>query len=228
MVSRNRPSIREPPCTRQSLHKAVRPINAAAAARKDKVGRQEMSRTARLSPAVTVVGGGKTARTRGAIEEHTRSTRGAHEELTRNSRGTLERASQASGCQRPCATLAPRALPGIRANLPPVPGLFTGQFLRCTNVTWVCRIPSADGRRPRAVGKGHILALPPPIAFGTRSERGCPQPQQPHLRNGSPMFRDATPCGRGAAEDSRAPVAVSGCARWKGPLPFPLGNAHSA
>ena len=158
MVSRSRPSIWYPPCTRQSLHKAVRHINAAAATRKDKVGRPTMFRTARLSQAVTGVVGEKTARARGAIEEHPRSTR-----------GTLESASQASGYQRTCATLAPRALSGMRTNLPPGPGLFTAQFLRCTNVTWVCRIPSADGQRPRAFGKGLILALPPPIAFGTRS-----------------------------------------------------------
>src|ERR1039458_1631313 len=124
MVSRSRPSIWYPPCTRQSLHKAVRHINAAAATRKDKVGRPTMFRTARLSQAVTGVVGEKTARARGAIEEHPRSTR-----------GTLESASQASGYQRTCATLAPRALSGMRTNLPPGPGLFTAQFLRCTNVT---------------------------------------------------------------------------------------------
>ena len=75
MVSRSRPSIWYPPCTRQSLHKAVRHINAAAATRKDKVGRPTMFRTARLSQAVTGVVGEKTARARGAIEEHPRNTR---------------------------------------------------------------------------------------------------------------------------------------------------------
>src|ERR1017187_6848170 len=46
--------------------------------------------------------------------------------------------------------MAPRACSGIRANLPPGPGLSTARFLRCTNVTSVGRMPSADGRRPRA------------------------------------------------------------------------------
>src|ERR1035441_3663294 len=56
-----------------------------------------------------------------------------------------------------------------------------------------CQARAVAARLMQALASGRILTLPPPVAFGTRSERGCPQPQQPRLRNGSPMFRDAIP-----------------------------------
>src|ERR1017187_10566752 len=62
----------------------------------------------------------------------------------------------------------------------------------------------------RAGGRG--FTLPPPLAFGTGPERGCPQPQ--HVRKGLSLGTLGQRCavGAAAAGDSRAPEAVSGCA----------------
>ena len=69
-------------------------------------------------------------------------------------------------------------------------------------------------RHERAVGQGRFSALPPFFAFGTWPERGCPQPQQQRPRDTAQLSGDPPPCGRAAAGDSRAPVAMPRCARW--------------
>jgi hypothetical protein len=57
--------------------------------------------------------------------------------------------------------------------------------------------------------KGGRLSAPTPLlACGTWPERGCPQPQQHRPRNVARVFRASPRCGRAAAGDSRAPVAM--------------------
>jgi hypothetical protein len=73
----------------------------------------------------------------------------------------------------------------------------------------------ADCRR-RLQCRGRIRTLPPRFALGTRSERGCPPAAAAPVTQCCPKFRDATPCGRAAAGDSRAPGVVLRCA----PMPW--------
>ena len=100
----------------------------------------------------------------------------------------------------------------------------------CASATRVISFPAPGGLNPTCATRlssppmpawtscehppvGRVLIPPPLPAIGTCAERGCPRPQR--VRKGAALGargEEARIVGAAAAEDSRAPVAVSRCA----------------
>ena len=119
----------------------------------------------------------------------------------------------AGRCHHPCATFAAGGCSIGRDGMG-YWGCWRGRQGMRSRVTYCHGVGwrrQARGREAPVMA-GRIRILPPPFAFGTRSERGCPPAAATPVTQGCPMFRDATPCGRAAAGDSRAPGAVPGSA----------------